>query len=71
VYAQLLRGYALIIRIQLTQINITLDAIKEHTGSFTQFTYKKTEEDQRLRKKEKKEKATKNKDDFDELWSSL
>jgi len=53
------------------KINITLGETKEHTGSFTQFTYKNTVEDQRIRKQVKKEEATKNKDDFDELWSSL
>jgi len=59
-------------KLNMTPLNITLDATKEHTGSFTQFTYKNTEEDQRLRKKAKEtETATKNKDDFDELWSSL
>lgn len=54
-----------------TRVTITLDATKDHTGSFTQFTYKSIEEDQRLRKKAMKEKSIKNKDDFDELWSSL
>jgi len=53
------------------KIDITLGEIKEHTGSFTQFTYKTTEVDKRLKKQVKKEKANKNKDDFDELWSSL
>ncbi len=53
------------------KLNITLDSTKEHTGSFTQFTFKNTK-DQRLRKKAKEtETTTKNKDDFDELWSSL
>ncbi len=61
----------LVVQILEHKINITLGATKEHTGSFTQFTYKNTVEDQRIRKQVKKEKATKNKDDFDELWSSL
>ena len=51
--------------------NITLGTTKEHTGSFTQFTYEITTEGQQIRKKEIKDEATKNKDDFDELWSSL
>ncbi len=53
------------------KLNITLVEAEEHTGSFTQFSYKNTEEDQRIKKQVKKEEATKNKDDFDELWSSL
>ena len=53
------------------KLNITLGEIKEHTGSFTQFTYKNTEEHQQIKKQVKKEEASKNKDDFDELWSSL
>lgn len=61
----------LIVQILESKLNITLGEIKEHTGSFTQFTYKNTEVDQRIKKQVKKEEATKNKDDFDELWSSL
>ena len=53
------------------KIDITLGDTKEHTGSFTQFSYKNTVEDRRIKKQVKKEEATKNKDDFDELWSSL
>ncbi len=61
----------LVVQILEHKLNITLGDTKEHTGSFTQFTYKNSEEDQRIRKQAKKEEATKNKDDFDELWSSL
>ncbi|MBT8118249.1 MAG: hypothetical protein KJN89_00915 [Gammaproteobacteria bacterium] len=61
----------LIVQIMENKINITLGEPKEHTGSFTQFTYKNTEVDKRIKKQVKKEEATKNKDDFDELWSSL
>lgn len=50
--------------------NIILGTTKEHTGSFTQFTYEITTEGQQIRKKNIDE-AAKNKDDFDELWSSL
>jgi hypothetical protein len=53
------------------KLNITLGETKEHTGSFTQFTYKNTEEHLQIKKQVKKEEASKNKDDFDELWSSL
>jgi len=61
----------LVVQLLENKLNITLGSTKEHTGSFTQFTYRNTEEDQRIRKRTKKEEATKNKDDFDELWSSL
>lgn len=61
----------LVVQILDNKLNITLGPTREHTGSFTQFTYKNTAEDQRIRKQVKKEEATKNKDDFDELWSSL
>lgn len=61
----------LVVQLLENKLNITLGSTKEHTGSFTQFTYRNTEEDQRIRKKATKEEATKNKDDFDELWSSL
>jgi cyclic-di-GMP-binding protein len=61
----------LTVKVLDNKINITLGETKEHTGSFTQFTYKSTEVDQRIKKQVKKEEATKNKDDFDELWSSL
>jgi len=61
----------LIVQILKNKVNVTLSEIKEHTGSFTQFTYKNTEVDKRIRKQAKKEEANKNKDDFDEIWSSL
>ena len=61
----------LIVQLAKSELNITLGSTKEHTGSFTQFTYENTAEDQLIRKKVKKEETTKNKDDFDELWSSL
>jgi hypothetical protein len=59
------------VQILENKINITLVETKEHTGSFTQFTFKNSEEVQRIKKQAKKDKANKNKDDFDELWSSL
>lgn len=61
----------LVVQVMEHKVNITLGATKEHTGSFTQFAYKNTVEEQRIRKQVKKEEATKSKDDFDELWSSL
>jgi len=64
-------GDKLVARILEKKLDITLDETKEHTGSFTQFTYKNTDVDRRIKKQVKKEEANKKKDDFDELWSSL
>ena len=64
-------GDKLIVRILENKLSITLGKTKEHTGSFTQFTYENTEADQRIKKQVKKDEASKKKDDFDELWSSL
>ena len=59
------------VKILENKVDIILGEIKEHTGSFTQFTYKNTDADKRIKKQVKKEEANKHKDDFDELWSSL
>jgi len=64
-------GDKLVVRILEKKLEITLGETNEHTGSFTQFTYKSTDVDQRIKKQVKKEEASKKKDDFDELWSSL
>jgi hypothetical protein len=64
-------GDRLMVQILDNKLQITLSDTKEHTGSFTQFVYKNTEENQRIKKQVKKEEASKNTDDFDELWSSL
>jgi hypothetical protein len=61
----------LVVQVLENKVKITLGEIKEHTGSFTQFNYKNTETDKRIKKQVKKEEANKNKDDFDELWTSL
>ncbi len=61
----------LVIQLVENKLNISLGPTNGHTGSYTQFTYKNSEEAQDIRTKAKKEEATKNKDDFDELWSSL
>ena len=61
----------LVVQLEENKLNISLGSTNGHTGSFTQFTYKNNEEDQDIRKREEKEESTKNKDDFDELWSSL
>ena len=61
----------LVVQILENKLNLTLGETKEVTGSFTQFAYKDTELDQRIKKQMKKEEAEKNKDDFDELWPSL
>ena len=61
----------LVVQILEDKLNLTLGEAKELTGSFTQFAYIDTELDQRIKKQMKKAEATKNKDDFDELWPSL
>ena len=50
---------------------IHLDSVQEHTGSFTQFQYTSKEAIEELQRRKKKEEAAKNKDNFDEIWSSL
>ena len=52
-------------------IEIKLSDKKEHTGSFTQFQFSHLERKSPKQKIEKTEEANKNKDDFDEIWSSL
>lgn len=53
------------------KIEIKLSEKKEHTGSFTQFQFAHIEQLNRNKKIQKKEDASKKKDDFDEIWSSL
>ena len=48
---------------------IQLESVQEHTGSFTQFQYTSREAVERRKQEEKKSPA--NKDNFDEIWSSL
>ena len=48
---------------------IQLETVKEHTGSFTQFQYTSREAVEKRKQEEKKSSA--NKDNFDEIWSSL
>ena len=54
-----------------TQTEIQLDSVQEHTGSFTQFQYSSREAIVNQKLKEKKEAKARNKDNFDEIWSSL
>lgn len=61
----------LVIKVMGNVASITLNDTLEHTGSFTQFAYNNTELDQRIKKQIKKDEAMKNKDNFDELWSTL
>ena len=56
---------------QETGTRIRLESVKEHTGSFTQFQYTSKEAIERKEEEEKKKLSTKNKDNFDEIWSSL
>ena len=61
----------LIVRVAEHKLNITLNDIKERTGSFTQFAYNNTNLEQQINKPAKKEDTNNHKDDFDEIWSSL
>ena len=56
---------------QETGMGIRLESVKEHTGSFTQFQYTSKEAIERMEKEEKKKASAMNKDNFDEIWSSL
>jgi hypothetical protein len=52
-------------------MDIKLGGIKDHTGSFTQFQFSSQEEAKRNQQLDRKSAAEKNKDDFDEIWSTL
>ncbi len=54
-----------------TGAEIQLDSVQEHTGSFTQFQYTSREDIEKQKQEEKKKAAASNKDNFDEIWSSL
>jgi len=51
------------------ETEITLNSIKEHTGSFTQFQFTSQVKTDVIERKQKS--STKNKDEYDEIWSSL
>lgn len=52
-------------------IDIKLGDRKEHTGLFTQFLFIHLDQHTQQKKVEKQEEASKKRDDFDEIWSSL
>ncbi len=56
---------------QEKEVEIQLGSVKEHTGSFTQFQYTSKTAVEKMEKEEKKKSSAKNKDNFDEIWSSL
>jgi len=56
---------------QETGTAIRLESVREHTGSFTQFQYVSKAAIEKQEKAEKKKSSARNKDDFDEIWSSL
>ncbi|UCB54970.1 MAG: hypothetical protein JSW45_00030 [Thiotrichales bacterium] len=53
------------------EMEIQLDSVDEHTGSFTQFQYTSRETVEKIEQERKKQAAAQNKDNFDEIWSSL
>jgi hypothetical protein len=64
-------GNDLKIRIMEREIEIKLGSVKDHTGSFTQFHYTSQDEVERIEKQQKQNARAKNRDNFDEIWSSL
>jgi hypothetical protein len=64
-------GNDLKINIMDQAIEIRLGSVKDHTGSFTQFQYTSRDEVERVEQDEKKKARSKNRDNFDEIWSSL
>ncbi len=61
----------LVVQLSDNILNITLNEIKKHMNLYTLFTYKNTELNQQIKKQINNEEPQKNKDDFDELSSSL
>jgi hypothetical protein len=53
------------------EMEIHLDSVREHTGSFTQFQFTPMEVMEKMKKEEKNKSSVRNKDNFDEIWSSL
>ena len=53
------------------ETEIKLNSIKEHTGSFTQFQYTSLAEADAAEQEQTQDVSEKNKDNFDEIWSSL
>ena len=64
-------GNDLRIRINEQELEIRLGSVKDHTGSFTQFQYTSQDEVEKIEQHEKKKTRAKNRDNFDEIWSSL
>ena len=56
---------------QENETEIRLQAVKEHTGSFTQFEFEFKEALEKKAQEAKMKSSAKNKDNFDEIWSSL
>jgi len=64
-------GDKLKVKVLEQSMEIQLGTRREHTGSFTQFQFTHIEEGARTQKVKKKKEAARNKDDFDEIWTSL
>ncbi len=64
-------GDKLKVKVLEQSMDIQLGTRREHTGSFTQFQFTHIEEGARAQKIKNKKEAAKNKDDFDEIWTSL
>lgn len=64
-------GDTIKIEVFAKNIKIKLNEKKEHTGLFTQFLLIHLDKHVQQKKVEKQEEASKKRDDFDEIWSSL
>ena len=64
-------GDKLRIVVEEQQSEIRLNSIREHTGSFTQFQFTSLVEADRAAQEQKRKASGKNKDEYDEIWSSL
>jgi hypothetical protein len=64
-------GDKLRVKVLEQTMDIQLGTRREHTGSFTQFQFGHVDAATKAEKIKKKKEASKNKDDFDEIWTSL
>jgi hypothetical protein len=64
-------GNDLRIIINEQELEIRLGSVKDHTGSFTQFQYTSRDAMEKIEQEDKKKARAKNRDNFDEIWSSL
>ncbi len=64
-------GDKLTVNVFEQDMDIMLDEVKEHTGSFTQFQFVNVDEAKRKKQSDRKKPSAGGQDEFDEIWSSL